>query len=180
MSSFALAHQIISGTSTTSITFSNIPQTFTHLELRGSFNANNAPSGNSAYMGFNGDGASNYNWHYLLGSGSAVSSGNGVPSTSLLFANYPTASISSTSFFGSSITMIYDYSNTNKNKTIRTVSGYDTNTSNVQAVWENSGYWANTSAINSITISVIGSGNYFIAGSKFTLYGINTSSATGA
>ena len=181
MSMYPIATSTVSGSSTTTFTISNIPQTFSHLQIRGAFNCYNAPSGNSIYISFNGDAGTNYVAHYLLGSGTAASSGgSGANSGPMFFANYPTASTTSTSYFAPVVMDILDYSNPNKNKVYKSFNGYDSNTLNVQAIWIFSGMWMNTSPITSITISCAGSGNYFISGSRFDLYGLSTSSVTGA
>jgi hypothetical protein len=62
---------------------------------------------------------------------------------------------------------ILDYANTNKFKTTRTLEGYDANGSgNVSLT---SGLWQSTSAINSITITAVGTFNQY---SQFALYGV--------
>jgi hypothetical protein len=171
---YPIASYTVSGNSTTQFTFSNIPQNFTHLQIRASWNCYNNSSGNSGYMGFNGDSGSNYSWHYILGSGSSASSGNGSSSGSMLFGNYPWYTGTSSPFFATNIIDILDYNNSNKNKTINSLNAYDTN-GTIQGCWIFSGCWYNTNSINSITIGSSGSGNYYMPNSRFDLYGITTS-----
>jgi hypothetical protein len=178
MSMFPIATATVSGSSTTTVTFSSIPQTFTHLEIRAVFNQFNNVSGNSCYVRFNGDSGTNYNSHYLLGTGSAVVSGNyGGSGPWCWFGNYPT-NISQTRAV--TVATILDYTNTNKAKVIKVNNGYDSNTNDIQGSWIFSGLWTSTAAITSFSLNATGVGNYFLAGARFDLYGISTSNATGA
>lgn len=177
MSMFPIATATVSGTGTTFVQFASIPQTFTHLEIRAVFNNFNSVSGNSSYIRFNGDSGTNYNSHYLLGSGSGVASGNyGGSGPWTWFGNYPT-NIAQTRAV--TVATILDYTNTNKAKVIKVNNGYDSNTNDVQASWIFSGLWTSTAAINTINFEVAGSGNYWLAGTRFDLYGISTSNRTG-
>jgi hypothetical protein len=76
--------------------------------------------------------------------------------------------------FGAGIVDILDYANTNKYKTIRSLTGHDHNgvIAGIHAIVNlNSGSWRSTSAINSIVIGVV-SGTAFNQYSSFALYGI--------
>jgi hypothetical protein len=152
--------------STSSVTFSSIPQTFTHLQLRGT--AQSTGGGNTyCVLSFNGDTtSSHYNDHYLTGTGSTVVSGADVGTVPGMAYN----NITYTTSFGAQITDLLDYTNTNKYKTMRSITGYDANGSG--QVNLHSGLWLSTSAITSLTLSVA-SGN-FASGSTFQLYGIKT------
>jgi hypothetical protein len=173
----AIATIIVSGTSSTSLTFSNIPQTFTHLQLRYTFNSYNNAGGNSAFMALNGDGGNNYVAHYLLGAGSnpALSGGSATSTSPQFFANYPWASGCSTAYAASGVTDLFDYTSTTKNKVYRSVTGYSAGGYGIQAAWVFSGMWMATGANTNVTtwnVGIVGSGNYFIPGSQFSLYGI--------
>lgn len=148
------------GTST--VTFSSIPATYKHLQIRG------MATGTTAYfrVRFNGDTGSNYAWHELYGDGSSAVAGAGSSAT---FGVIEASSAGSNPLSGALITDILDYASTNKNKTMRTLCGYDANGSGrihlVSSLWMNS-----STAINSIEIVIsAGSiGQY----SSFALYGI--------
>jgi hypothetical protein len=73
------------------------------------------------------------------------------------------------------ITDILDYTNTNKNKTIKSISGYDKNGGG--AVMISSGAWYNTSAVTQINCYESANSAQY---SRIDLYGISISSATGA
>lgn len=178
MSMFPIATATVSGSSTTTVTFSSIPQTFTHLEIRAVFNNTNSVAGNSTYIRFNADGGTNYNSHYMLGTGSAVVTGNyGGSGPWGWFGNYPT-NIASTRAV--TIASVLDYTNTNKAKVVKVNNGYDSNTNDVQGSWIFSTLWTSTAAITSLSLNATGAGNVFTAGSRFDLYGISTSNTTGA
>lgn len=70
--------------------------------------------------------------------------------------------------FGGVIIDIADYKNTNKFKTLTTLGGNNRNGSGL--FYLTTGYWADTSAIDTITITP-GSGN-FVQYSHFALYGM--------
>jgi hypothetical protein len=65
---------------------------------------------------------------------------------------------------------ILDYANTNKYKTVRTLSGYDLNNATYGALRSYSGLWMNTNAITSIKFYA--DGVNLAQYSQFALYGI--------
>jgi hypothetical protein len=151
----------------TSVTFSSIPSTYTHLQIRGI--ANNGETGgyNNQSMRFNGDTSTAYAVHRVAGDGSNAVSGAQTSSTQIndVFRIPPTSS----GYFGAFIIDILDYTSTNKTKTVRVFTGGDSNGSGWIGL--HSGLWyATPAAITSITInsSVGNFGTY----SSFALYGI--------
>ena len=153
-------------TSTASVTFSSIPATYTHLQIRGIVKTN-AGSDTQNYMRFNGDTGSNYSTHYLYGYGEdPVGAGAGA-STSFMSAAAVTSD--GANVFSAFVMDVVDYADTNKYKTLRALSGNDTNGAGY--VWFSSGNWRNTAAVTSITIYNNGSNN-FLQYSSFALYGI--------
>ncbi len=161
------------GTST--ITFSSIPSTYTHLQVRliargGRTDADTAAGG--LYIQLN----SNYltSMHQLRGNGSAASAAgySGGLNNGYIIIWVP-ASNASANIFGAGVVDILDYANTNKTKVIRTLSGDDINGGGY--ITFNSGLWNSTSAITSITFgSTDGIGN-IPEYSSFALYGIKGS-----
>lgn len=142
-----------------SISFSSIPSTYKHLQIRAMI-INTASSGN-VYMRLNSDAGSNYNAHYLSGNGGTVSSG-------VFTSTYFYAAYNSTTNPGIGITDILDYTNTNKYKVTRTLMGNDRNGSGDIAL--TSGLWLNKNAITQITI--LPAANLFDQHSSFALYGV--------
>jgi len=141
-----------------SISFTSIPSTYKHLQLRIML----PTVGDETAMRFNSDSGSNYSRHGLFGNGATASAYGATNQT------YDGLSDSSTQP-NVIITDILDYANTNKYKTTRTLSGRDQNGSGVVAL--RSGSWRNTNAITAITLTVTNSSN-FPQYSSFALYGI--------
>lgn len=144
-----------------SISFSSIPATYTHLQIRGILKQTVANNWTS--ITFNGDASSNTNYsaHQINGNGSTVSSSAQTSGMNIQHIVY-------TSEFGGYVTDILDYANTNKFKTIRNLGGVDANGSGQIAL--SSGNWRSTSAVNQVTIYA-GSGS-FVQYSTLALYGI--------
>jgi hypothetical protein len=158
----SIATQTVGSGGASSITFSSIPSTYTHLQLR----YNTFGTINLAAQ-FNGDTAAHYGMHYLDGSGSAATAGVYGPSYSSAYLCLNGNSSATTGIAG--VTDVLDYTSTSKNKTFRTLVGIDLNGSG--GIELNSGLWTNTSAITSMTILPDG-GNPFKQYTTFALYGI--------
>jgi len=158
------------GSSQATITFSSIPSTYTHLQLRIISRSTNTSFQQIGFsMRFNGDTAANYSAHQLYGDRSvAGASAPGVSATSMLLGQ-ESSSINNPSnlSFGATIIDILDYTNTNKYKTVRSLTGSDITTAGTIAL--RSGNWRSTSAVTSITFFETSS---FTANSSFALYGI--------
>lgn len=163
------------------ITFTSIPQTFMHLQIRGILQGSRpgpVPSGYAA-LKFNNNADSSYRDH-ILASNINGSPPNPVATTEglgtfLYLSAIP--GVAAAPFFGTFITEILDYRSTNKNKVIRTIEGISTNANtingyNASSVSFKSGLWTSTSAITSITIEALGTGSPFKQYSQLALYGI--------
>ena len=149
-----------------SITFSSIPSTYTHLQVRGIVR----PGTNNADMRLtlNSDSGSNYARHRLIGNGASIDA-TGTASTAFIGifdANGLQTGTAST--FGVAVIDILDYANTSKYKTVRVLSGNDNNGSGQVGI--SSGLWQSTSATSTVTL-VMSSGN-FAEYTQFALYGI--------
>ena len=162
----SIATQTVGSGGASSITFSSIPSTYTHLQIRIFGKGNNAAIYESVGMEFNGDTGSNYTLHWLTGDGSAASSLGLTPRSEIRAAYIGGASGSNT---GGGVVDILDYTNTNKYKTSRSLSGTDANGSGY--VYFISGLWMSTSAISSIYLYPI-FGSSFSQYSSFALYGV--------
>ncbi|CAB4157891.1 hypothetical protein UFOVP688_55 [uncultured Caudovirales phage] len=156
------------GSAVPSISFTSIPQTYTHLQIRGIARSSNATNGDFIYVQFNTDTANNYTYHLLNSDGSSAISASG---TSQAGAGAPRISAASdtANVFGAVVIDILDYANTNKNTTIRTIGGYDANGSGSSRL--TSGVWLNTAAVTSIAIKSGNAGN-LAQYSSFSLYGV--------
>jgi len=148
-------------TAVSSITFSSIPGTYKHLQVRGV--GKSVASGIWVTLKMNSDAtAANYYSHRLLGNGSAASASSAAGSTAGadFTTFYPTGS---TAF----VTDILDYTDTNKKKTVRTLSGYDANGSGEFNYMSN--LWQGTAAITTLTF---GNTANFEQYTHFALYGV--------
>jgi hypothetical protein len=155
------------------VQFTNIPSTFTHLQIR--FSAREvgaaANAGQQIAVRFNGDSGDNYSLHRLFGNGSTVTSDAYTTSiTSIRVAGLSGGSTTANVFSGG-IVDILDYLNTNKRTTVRSLAGADLNDTN-GFIFFSSGCWENTNAITSITLTAVSAAN-FTANSSFALYGVN-------
>lgn len=149
-----------------SITFSSIPSTYKHLQLRYIARSDRAVSLDSMDARFNGATSTSTSYHGLLGDGASASAYSGTITRDVSLGLLPGSSASS-STFGASVVDILDYSTANKNRVTRTLNGQDFNGSGqIRLV---SGAWYDTTAINQI---VLVCGGNFVQYSTFALYGI--------
>jgi hypothetical protein len=170
---FLIQRQTVTG-SPASITFSSIPSTYKHLQIRGIsrdfYSASQAAF--NVLMRFNNDSGTNYTDHRIWGTGSGVSAYGSTGSSSIVIPYSSSSSNSSnTTAYGASICDILDYTSTTKNKTVKIFSGFDFNTASADyRVSLNSGLWLNTNAITTITL--LPGVTAFNAGTTFALYGM--------
>jgi len=152
-----------------SVTFSSIPSTYQHLQIRCLVKDTGTTYGTGLQVSLrmNSDSGSNYTYHNLKGQGSSASAG-GTGNGSQLYNGYYPGSLSNTSSFGVIVMDILDYGDTNKFKTARALSGDDLNGSGTVAL--TSGSWRSTSAITSIQL--LPNDVAFAQYSSFALYGI--------
>ena len=144
----------------TSLTFSSIPSTYQHLQIR--------YMGVSAYPLISSNLGTGTKGHYLYGTGSSAASYAFDPLSSGMYV----AIDGNSGNVSAGIIDILDYANTSKNKTFRALHGRETNTAD-SSILLASGFWNSTSAISSITITNnVSGGVAFGSGSSFALYGI--------
>jgi hypothetical protein len=133
------------------VTFSSIPSTYKHLQIRVIARTDRASTFDGGYVQFNSDTTlSNYTLHVLSGTGSAAVS-EGYSTTGGTGLQTPTTGGDTilANTFGFFVMDILDYANTSKYKTIRSIGGFEDNTNaRIQLL---SGAWLNTAAITSIT-----------------------------
>jgi hypothetical protein len=152
----------VGGTSQSSISFTSIPSTYTHLQLRGILLANGA----SPQIRFNSDSNANYSNHLMYGGGTnPPGTGSNTSISAMYIGGSNTGTSSSHPFVF--VTDILDYANSSKNTTMRTLSGVDQNGSGEVSIF--SGGWHVTNPVTSV--SVITNVN-FTQYSSVALYGI--------
>jgi len=159
--------------SSATITFSSIPSTYQHLQIRGiTRTTTSSPEPGNTYwdVTFNSDTGTNYARHRINGNGSTVSAIGESSETAIRVYSLGSRG-TDTSRVGAAILDIIDYANTSKNKTTRAIGGMDANAASTNCeISLSSGLWINTAAITSISIT-IGSGN-FATNTTIALYGI--------
>lgn len=155
-----------------SVSFTSIASTYSHLQLRYIGGSSNSASNDQIILRFNSDSSSsNYTTHQLQGNGSAASAyGFGTGGFAGAYLDKALTG-NSTTIFGAGVVDILDYANTNKNKTMRSLQGYDANGNGFITL--QSALWLNTAAITSIT-AVLSSSTNFRQYSHFALYGIKS------
>jgi hypothetical protein len=170
-----IASNRLANNTTSTVTFTSIPQTYTHLQLRGlvRVQSSGGVDGDNIKIQFNSDTATNYSRHGLVGSGTAATS-FGAASASFAGVGIALRSAALANNFSVSIIDILDYANTNKYKTTRAISGYDNNGTGSYPGYAvlYSGNWRSTSAITSIKFTTDADGTNFLQYSSFALYGV--------
>ena len=162
------------GSTTTYIDFTNIPQNYTHLQVRGIGNAVYTATDYSDFsFYFNSDTGANYAWTRLRGNSTAVGS-DVQTGYSRGLATYLCLTPSTSNYFGSTIIDILDYTNTNKYKTTFSMGGIDFNATG-SGVGNVGTLWLNTAAITPIRFFCFNGD--FRANTTLALYGIKTAGA---
>lgn len=159
----SIATSTVGASPVSSISFTSIPATYTHLQIR--FTALNSAVVNSQFQ-FNSDTGANYSNHQLFGDGASASAANGA-NASFMLASY--SANTTANYTNAAIIDILDYANTNKYKTTRGLAGVDINAAGGYITYR-TGNWRSTAAVTSIQIFP-SSGN-FTQYSSFALYGI--------
>ena len=145
---YSIATNTVGAGGASSITFSSIPSTYTHLQIRIS-ELNTSSTASDLKITFNSDTGSNYTQHYgVYGSGTGTAGSAATTPAAYL----PGALMGSTTAPAASIVDILDYTNTNKYTTVRGLCGVDINGAGGY-IFFNSGAWLNTAAITSITLT---------------------------
>ena len=155
--------------SSSTITFSSIPQSFRYLQVR--WTARSTGNTFDLQTRFNGVTSGSYSRRQIFGNGSAVSA-SGSPQTSQTRITVPWGVADSAAGAGitsAGVMDIFDYSSTSKNTTIRSLHG-GTSLGGADRIVLSSGGFYNTSAITSIDF-FLDAGN-FSSISRFSLYGI--------
>jgi len=143
------------------VDFTSIPGTYKYLQIRYSL-IGSALNSDITYR-FNSDTASNYTYHELRGNGSVTTaSGNG----SITFG-YIASNATSSTYPCVGIVDIFDYADTNKKTTVRTLSGKDENGGGtVQII---TSVYKQTTTITDIRFDA---GTTIATNSQIALYGI--------
>jgi hypothetical protein len=171
----AIGTVVVGSGGQSTISFTSIPGTYKHLQIRYTGRVNVASNyGQSISIRFNSDSGSNYARHVLgayTGGYAATSAFADVSQNIMqLFGGFSGGNWT-TEMQGAGVTDILDYQNTNKFKTVRSLAGADGNDNStlISILGFSSGLWRSTSAITSMELT---SNADFAQHSQFALYGI--------
>lgn len=161
----SIATVLVGSGGTSSISFTSIPTTYKHLQLRMFLKADATTNGTPQIV-YNSDTSSVYTYHELQGNGSSASAYS--PGANYGGQWYVLGG-QNASGFAAYVTDILDYASTSKNKTIRTLMGFDNNGSG-RVYLVSTAYQNSSTAITSLTITMQsgGASQY----SHAALYGI--------
>lgn len=160
-----ISSSTISGSSTSSVTFSSIPQTYTDLVVMSSFKKTSGGAAND-YLQFNNDTATTYySFTIMYGAGSSYAgayrrTSNGTPFSGIVIDDVVTTE------YNANHHHILNYTNATTFKTV-IGSGGPINSA-VQMV---AGLWRQTAAITTVKVN-ISDNNPWVAGSTVSLYGV--------
>jgi hypothetical protein len=171
-STYKLISATTLSTTTTTVTFSAIPSTYTDLVLRiGSRDSFSNGNGVSIKLRFNSDTASNYSWTLLQGSGTFVSSSRASNQSGRTDFEASSDAGQTANTFGSTEIYIPSYT-VSQNKAISGFGASENNNSTANRIGSSANLWRNTAAISQIDITTY---QNFVSGSSFYLYGIKNS-----
>jgi hypothetical protein len=162
----------VGGGGSATVSFTSIPSTFKHLQVRYLAQTNRGTYGtDNILIRLNSDTAGNYSVHSITGDGASVTAGAGTSTTQ--FSSQATGSGASTTY-GAGVMDLLEYANTNIYKTSRILSGADHNGTIAGyggQILFSSGGWRSTSAVTTIQFRPE-FGSAFTQYSQFALYGI--------
>jgi hypothetical protein len=163
-----IATQVLSS-QTGTISFSSIPQTYRHLQIRVSAAQTNSGNYNDFYMYINNVFTASYHNHRLLGNGSQVQTSANTGTQYTIAGKATSTDI--TNAFGAATIDIFDYTNTTKRKAYKSLHGSISGSAGSGPIVElSSGMTGGSSAITTIDLFLLTF--QFLVGSRFSLYGI--------
>jgi len=148
------------GSAQASVTFNSFSG-YTDLLLVFVGTSNHTDNGSRGYIQFNGDTGSNYSDTYLQWDGSSATSGRDSSATVIAYGRVGNSGLSQANI------SVQNYANSTTYKTVLSRQGSLAAAHSRATV----GLWRSTAAITSITLSCDSS---YVAGSTFTLYGIQS------
>jgi len=157
------------GSSQSSVTFSSIPSTYKHLQVRILVRSDRSAGTDILSLRMNSDSSSIYTDHLIYGDGSSALTDQDIGATKINLHRVASAA-NAASIFSAYVIDVLDYANTNKNKTVRALGGFDANGSG--RINFGSGIYRSTSAISSMAFSSVEYSGNWVANSSFALYGI--------
>ena len=163
--------------SASSVAFTNIPQTYDHLEITAYVRDDRSATSDDIWMSLTPVGGSsdttdaNYDTQLIQGSGSTLTAASSAADRTIgnIVGNTETANV-----YGALTITLYNYTKTDRHKHSLSMSGRG---ESATGVYFRSNRWENTAAIEAITLTP-SAGSNFLAGSVFTLRGITATPTT--
>jgi hypothetical protein len=169
---FELIKKTTASTTSASLLFENIPQTYKDLKIFATIRSDISGSRGTAAIAFNSDtNTSNYKgyeWYYEDGAMGGEFNNNGTSASRNLGA--VSGSSSDANQFGAMEIIIPNYANTTNYKVCYTSIAAPRNASTGYSYWDRGNTWLNNNAINTITLSI--NSNNILSGSTIWLYGL--------
>lgn len=167
---FLIGSQVL-GSDTATVTFSSIPATWNHLHLFVIGRNNGANISDNFWVQFNSDTGGNYDYELLQASASTPTAANANNQTAVPIGDIAGAT-SPAGHCGAFDSIIIAYSQTTFFKTVVSNGFVSQGTGAGKQFTERwAGHWRSTAAITRIDL-FLPTGNLFLAGSIFSLYGI--------
>lgn len=154
------------------ITFSNIPSTYKHLQIRGVSRASGNGISGAGFVELNGATSSDYAFHFISagGGGGTIIEVIGGANQTYMWLFHSAGSLNVNNYFSPFVIDIYDYANTNKSTTLRSLSGFVSNNGSETSSRIFTGLYTPTTAVSSIKLYINGSN--LMAKSQISLYGV--------
>ena len=155
----------VSNSTTATFDFTNIPQTYKHLQIR---LFGQGLTSDDSVMQFNGDATSAYSWHELRGNGSTAGVSGTASLTNWTYIGRTPPASTGANYFGVVIADVMDYTRSDRNKLTYSIEGVDLGSSGV--VGQMSGIYSSDAPITRLTISL--QGGFWSPYSHCGLYGL--------
>lgn len=162
------------GSDTSSVSFTSIPATYQHLQIRASVRDTASAYVESIYVQLGGasdspvDTGSNYTYNYIDVDGTSETGTGATGNTNILLGKAVAASATSQIFSGLFINIL-DYANANKSTTVQSFLEAPVTSGSNARMRFTAGLWTDLEAVQ--TIKLIANVN-FATHSVFTLYGL--------
>jgi hypothetical protein len=164
---FSIESVLVGSGGVSTVSFSSIPQTYKHLQLRYMARTTDT-SQNTVYAVFNSDTTANYSHHLLYGGGVEGVGAEYGNSESKAFVGSISNNNRAANCFSIGVVDFFDYASTSKTKTFRSLTGREDGSAGI-SILNSSTLFNGTAALTSLVLSSTGNLAEF---SQFSLYGI--------
>ena len=153
-----------------SVTFSSIPTTYEHLQVRGSHRAAGSSGGQAFYIELNATAGTGYSSHTMVGANTNALGQSTTGEAYIKIYDGIHGVFAETAEYATIILDVLDYRNANKNTTVQLFMQDALTYGTDSRMTFGSGSWDSTDAITQIKFTP--SNGNIVRGSEYTLYGI--------